>query len=87
MERKKEQALLLEISEAINNYSFDFNAFATEIAAMHPTIQQRFFKLIKACILFMAAEGNVHIDDRNRSSYQMCKELEPWIKDACLPLI
>ena len=38
-----------------------------------------------ACILFMAEEGNVHIDDRNRASCRMCREIAEQLKDHHLP--
>lgn len=33
----------------------------------------------------MAEEGNVHIDDRNRASYRMCREIAEQLKDHHLP--
>lgn len=83
----RETELLDGIAAAINNFGFDKNAFARHIATLHPTIQQRFFALVKQCVFFMAAEGNVNIDDRNRHAYELCRKLEPLVKDAYLPLI
>lgn len=33
----------------------------------------------------MAEEGNVHIDDRNRASCRMCREIAEQLKDHHLP--
>ncbi len=54
---------------------------------MHRTLQQRFFRLVKECILFMAEPGNVAIDDRNRASYEMCRDLAETVRNRPLPFI
>ena len=73
------------VMSGLNDFGFDCKAFAAGLQYEHPTVQQRFFALLRTCILFMAEEGNVHIDDRNRASYRMCREIAEQLKDHHLP--
>lgn len=59
--------------------------FVESIALLHPTVQQILFRLIKDSILYMAS-GQIHIDDRNRASSEMCKAIAPMLRDFHLPL-
>ena len=81
-----EDSCLKEIDTTLNG-SFNFKNFAACLPEMHRTLQQRFFRLIKECILFMAIPGNIVIDDRNRASYEMCRDLAETLRNRHLPLI
>ena len=61
--------------------------FAQQIRAMHPTLQQNFFRLIKESILFMADEKSHFIDPRNQASHDICKELSAFLQDNYIPHI
>ncbi len=81
-----EYSCLKEIENMLNG-SFNFKNFAACLPEMHHTLQQRFFRLVKECILFMAGPGNVAVDDRNRASYEMCRDLAEIVRNRPLPFI
>ena len=76
LEQMPEHKLFRALMSGLNDFGFDCKAFAAGLQYEHPTVQQRFF---------MAEEGNVHIDDRNRASYRMCREIAEQLKDHHLP--
>ena len=86
LEQMPERKLFRALMSGLNDFGFDCKAFAAGLQYEHPTVQQRFFALLRTCILFMAAEGNVRIDDRNRASYRMCCEIAEQLKDHHLPM-
>ncbi len=85
LEQMPEHKLFRALMSGLNDFGFDCEAFAAGLQYEHPTVQQRFFALLRTCILFMAEEGNVRIDDRNRASYRMCREIAEQLKDHHLP--
>ena len=70
----KEQAFAETFLSELNHQPFDCNLFAKALCKEHPTIQQMFFKLVKACIQTRAAETHGS-DLRNKESVQMCQDL------------
>lgn len=84
--RTREYAYVKEVERMLNG-SFSFQNFAACLPEMHRTLQQRFFRLVKECILFMAGPGNVAVDDRNRASYEMCRDLAETVRNRHLPFI
>ena len=86
LEQMPEHKLFRALMSGLNDFGFDCKAFAAGLQYEHPTVQQRFFALLRTCVLFMAAEGNVRIDDRNRASYRMCCEIAEQLKDHHLPM-
>lgn len=54
---------------------------------MHRTLQQTFFRLVKASILHMAQQKPASIDGRNKASYEMCCRLAPMLQDSPLPFV
>lgn len=87
-EYKASEELLAEtIESAVNTYNFNYEHFAEFIRKMHPTLQQNFFRLIKASILFMADEKSHFIDPRNQASHDICKELAGLLQNNYIPLI
>lgn len=87
LERRREYKAAMELERALNNYGFQHEHFAESLVYMHKTNCQSFFRLVRACILFMANEKNIYIDDRNRASHEMCKELADTARAARLPFI
>ena len=75
LEQMPEHKLFRALMSGLNDFGFDCKAFAAGLQYEHPTVQQR----------FLAEEGNVRIDDRNRASYRMCREIAEQLKDHHLP--
>ena len=86
LEQTVEYAAFKPLAIALNNYGFNTQNFVESIALLHPTVQQILFRVIKSSILYMAS-GQIHIDDRNRASSEMCKTIAPMLRDFHLPLI
>lgn len=42
----KEYRLAMQVKDALNDYGFDYTAFAASIPLMHPTLQQNLYKLL-----------------------------------------
>ena len=47
----KEYRLAMQVKDALNDYGFDYAAFAASIPLMHPTLQQNLYKLLKECLV------------------------------------
>ena len=76
--RTREYAYVKEVERMLNG-SFDFGRFAACLPEMHRTLKEG--------ILFMAESGNVAVDDRNRASYEMCRDLAEIVRKRPLPFI
>lgn len=72
----KEYRLAMQVKDALNDYGFDYAAFAASIPYMHPTLQQNLYKLLRECLVVMADDQRRY-DDRNRSSHEEAKA--SWI--------
>lgn len=83
----REYKTAMELEHRLNNYSFNANRFAESIPYMHRTLQQTFFRLVKASILHMAQQKPTSIDGRNKASYEMCCKLAPMLQDSPLPFV
>ncbi|UVV58216.1 hypothetical protein NXY28_18250 [Bacteroides thetaiotaomicron] len=83
----REYKTAMELERRLNDYSFDTNRFAESIPYMHRTLQQTFFRLVKASILHMAQQKPASIDGRNKASYEMCCRLTPMLQDSPLPFV
>ena len=83
----REYKTAMELERRLNDYSFDTNRFAESIPYMHRTLQQSFFRLVKASVLHMAQQKPASIDGRNKASYEMCCKLVPLLQDCPLPFV
>ena len=83
----REYKTAMELERRLNDYSFDTNRFAESIPYMHRTLQQTFFRLVKASIFHMAQQKPASIDGRNKASYEMCCRLAPMLQDSPLPFV
>lgn len=83
----REYKTAMELERHLNNYSFNTNRFAESIPYMHRTLQQTFFRLVKASILHMARQKPTSIDGRNKASYEMCCKVAPMLQDFPIPLV
>ncbi len=66
---------------------FNPERFAETLPYFHKTLEQAFFRVMKACIIGMAKREPSHIDGRNRAAYEMCRMLAPMLEDTALPFI
>ncbi len=66
---------------------FNPERFAETLPYFHKTLEQAFFRVMKACIIGMAKREPNHIDRRNRAAYEMCRMLAPMLEDTALPFI
>lgn len=64
-----------------------FRNVAETLPYFHKTLEQAFFRVMKACIIGMAKREPSHIDGRNRAAYEMCRMLAPMLEDTALPFI
>ena len=85
LEQMPEHKLFRALMSGLNDFGFDCEAFAAGLQDDDPTVQQRFFALRRTSYVILAHEGNVRIDDRNRASYRMCREIAEQLKDHHLP--
>ena len=63
-----------EVSDMLNNFSFDREGFCEDMSREHRTIQQNFTRLCFAWIEKCAREDYAH-DERNRASHVKCKAI------------
>lgn len=87
LEHSREYKAVKALEDALNNGAFNPQRFAESIRYMHPTLQQTFFRAVKASILFMADRKNLYIDGRNEASHEMCRDLAGFVMDVYLPYI
>ena len=76
----KEYRLAMQVKDALNDYGFDYAAFAASIPYMHPTLQQNLYKLLKECLAVMADEKRRY-DDRNRASHEEAKNIMAYLEE------
>lgn len=74
------------IMDAVNNFSFDYDAFASKVCRDHRTLQQNFMRLMIATIRKMAESG---YDDRNRGAHDLAENIvkSGLLGEAYLPYI
>lgn len=87
LENSCEYKAAKQLEYAMNDFGFKPERFAEALPFFHKTLEQTFFRTVKACILAMAERDSRHIDDRNRASYEMCRMLAPMLEDTRLPFI
>ncbi len=76
----KEYRLAMQVKDALNDYGFDYAAFAASIPLMHPTLQQNLYKLLKECLVVMADDKRRY-DDRNRASHEEAKGIVAYLEE------
>ena len=87
LENSREYKAAKQLEYAMNDFGFKPERFAEALPFFHKTLEQTFFRTVKACILAMAERDPSRIDDRNRASYEMCRMLAPMLEDTRLPFI
>ncbi|WP_368336987.1 hypothetical protein [Parabacteroides merdae] len=79
LESTKEYELAMTIEDSINAMSFKEEVFAQAVLRMHPTLQQKFFRIMRETMKAMA-DKNHHIDDRNRASHEEARLYTDFLK-------
>lgn len=87
LENSREYKAAKGLEYALNDFSFKPERFAQTLPYFHKTLEQTFFRMVKASIIAMAERDSSRIDDRNRASYEMCRMLAPMLEDTRLPFI
>ena len=87
LERQLRTAQFGDIPESMNDLGFKSERFAQALPYFHKTLEQTFFRTVKASITAMAGRDSRCIDDRNRASYEMCQMLASMLEDTRLPFI
>lgn len=87
LEQSREYKAAKELEYAMNDFGFKPERFAEALPYFHKTLEQTFFRTVKASILAMAERTPGHIDGRNEASYEMCQMLAPMLENIRLPFI
>lgn len=87
LEQSREYKVARELEQALNDMGFNPERFAEALPFFHKTLEQTFFRTMKACIIAMSEREPNRIDRRNEASYGMCRMLAPMLEDTCLPFI
>lgn len=86
LENSREYKAAKQLEYAMNDLGFKSERFAQALPYFHKTLEQTFFRTVKASITAMAGRDSRYIDDRNRASYEMCQMLAPCWKIPVCPL-
>jgi hypothetical protein BACCOPRO_02117 len=87
LKESREYKAAKQLEYAMNDFGFKPERFAEALPYFHRTLEQTFFRTVKASILAMAERNPRHIDQRNEASYEMCQMLAPMLEDTRLPFI
>ena len=87
LENSREYKAAKQLEYAMNDLGFKSERFAQALPYFHKTLEQTFFRTVKAGILAMAERDPRRIDGRNEASYEMCRMLAPMLQDTGLPFI
>lgn len=64
----------IDLTNAVNSMSFDYDAFANEIAASHRTLQQSVMRAFVACVKTWG-DGSQPYDLRNEDTVKLSTEM------------
>ena len=88
LEESREYKTARKLEQALNDMGVQSGTFRRKpFPYFHKTLEQAFFRVMKACIIGMAKREPSHIDGRNRAAYEMCRMLAPMLEDTALPFI
>ena len=73
--KNKEKQMVQEITDYLNDFSFNSEKFAKEMAQKHPTLQQKFVKAVTE-YLKIISEKNFYYDNRNRQAVNFAKDIQ-----------
>ena len=74
MTNKNANEVALVMSDFVNNFGCDKDAFVSEMAKDHRTLQQSFTKLCLKWIEYVGSE-DYRFDLRNQDSHETCKKM------------
>lgn len=86
LENSREYKAAKQLEYAMNDLGFKSERFAQALPYFHKTLEQTFFRTVKASITAMAGRDSRCIDDRNRASYEMCQMLASMLEIPVCPL-
>ena len=87
LKESREYKAAKELEQALNDTRFNPERFAEALPYFHKTLEQTFFRMMKACIISMAKRDPNRIDGRNKAAYEMCQMLAPMLEETRLPFI
>ena len=87
LENSREYKAAKQLEYAMNDLGFKSERFAQALPYFHKTLEQTFFRTVKASITAMAGRDSRCIDDRNRASYEMCQMLASMLEDSRLATV
>jgi hypothetical protein len=79
MTHKNANEVALVMSDFVNNFSSDKEAFVSKMGSDHRTLQQSFTKLCLKWIEFVASE-DYRFDGRNQDSHEVCQKIVQGFK-------
>lgn len=67
MSKEKDVQVIIDFSNAVNNYNFDMKSFIEQFKREHRTLQQSMFRAMLGIIVAMSKD-DYHVDGRNEYS-------------------
>lgn len=77
LEESREYKTARKLEQALNDMGFNPERFAETLPYFHKTLEQAFFRVMKACIIGMAKREPNHIDGLLRTEYRPDTSAEP----------
>lgn len=88
LQLSKEFNTVMELGDAINDYSWSPQRFAESIPYLHKTLQQTLMRTIVAVIKKMGTE-DYSVDLRNKASHELCRDIiaSEFLNKSTLPFV
>ncbi len=87
LQLSKEFNTVMELGDAINNYSWSPQRFAESIPYLHKTLQQTLMRTIVAVIKKIGSE-DYSVDLRNKASHELCRDIiDSELLNKSLPFV
>ena len=79
LDESKEYMLTQSIENEINSFSLNDKRFAEAVKRFHPTLQPKFYRIMRTCITELA-KSDRPIDDRNKASFEECRKIDRFLE-------
>lgn len=88
LQLSKEFNKVMELGDAMNDYSWSPQRFAESIPYLHKTLQQTLMRTIVAVIKKMGAD-DYSVDMRNKASNELCRDIvaSELLNKSTLPFV
>ena len=88
LQLSKEFNTVMELGDAMNDYSWSPQRFAESIPYLHKTLQQTLMRTIVAVIKKMGTE-DYSVDFRNKASHELCRDIvsSELLNKSTLPFV